>query len=111
MREARLYLEDILKGIGYIETFLNGQSYEQFLQDEKTSSAVIQKFLVIGEASKKIPESLKEQYPDVPWQRMAGMRDRLIHAYFGMDAQLVWQTIHEDLPKLKERLLEILKTL
>jgi len=47
---------------------------------------VIQKFLVIGEASKKIPESLKEQYPDVPWQRMAGMRDRLIHAYFGMDA-------------------------
>lgn len=111
MREVRLYLEDIIKAIGQIEIFLSGQSFEQFLQDDKTSSAVIQKFLVIGEASKKIPESLKVQYPDVPWQRMAGMRDRLIHAYFGMDAQLVWQTIHEDLPKVKVRLLEILKTL
>ncbi|MGH7441809.1 MAG: HepT-like ribonuclease domain-containing protein, partial [bacterium] len=68
----------------------------------------IQKLLVIGEAAKNIPEPMKEQYPDIPWKRMAGMRDRLIHAYFGMDAQLIWQTIHEDLPALKERLSEIL---
>ncbi len=76
-----------------IEVFLGDMSFDELEADDKTSSAVIRKFEIIGEATKQLPDELKEKYPEIPWKSMSGMRDRLIHAYFGIDYKLVWDAI------------------
>ncbi len=91
-RDYRLYLKDLLSALESIEKFLKDMSFEKFQEDDKTSSAVIRKFEIIGEAVKQIPDGIKIKHPDLPWKEMAGMRDRLIHAYFGVDYKLVWKT-------------------
>jgi len=101
MRDYQLYLKDILSAMDSIEAFVEGMSFEEFRADDKTASAVIRKFEIIGEATKNIPDEIRHQYPTVPWKEMAGMRDRLIHFYFGMDYKLVWTTIKERLPQVK----------
>ncbi|MBC8420111.1 MAG: DUF86 domain-containing protein [Desulfobacterales bacterium] len=107
-RNYRLFLQDILGACRHILEFVEGMGVDAFVVDEKTSSAVIQKFEVIGEATKNIPESVREKNPQVPWKDMAGMRDRLIHGYFGIDYFLVWETVEQDIPTLKSRIREIL---
>jgi uncharacterized protein with HEPN domain len=84
-------------------------NFEQFKHDDKTSSAVIRKFEIIGEATKKIPDAIKEKYPLIPWKDIAGMRDKLIHAYSEVDLNLVWETIHKRLPELNSFLDDMLK--
>lgn len=76
-------------------------SFEEFTQDKKTINAVIRSLEVIGEAAKNIPKSIKSKYPRVPWKKMAVMKDKLIHQYFGVDLQTVWKTIQEDMPQVK----------
>ena len=76
---------------------------EQFFADEKTAFAVMRALEIIGEATKNIPQSIKENYPDIPWKEMAGIRDKLIHDYFGVDLEVVWNTATEDLFELKEK--------
>ncbi len=83
-------------------------SFDEFKEDDKTSSAVIRKFEIIGEAIKHIPDEIKVKYSAVSWKEIAGMRDRLIHAYFGVDYKLVWDTIKMNLSELYEILLPIL---
>lgn len=100
MRNNKIYLEDILKSMEAIEKFVGGMDFEEFRKDDKTASAVVRKFEIIGEATKHIPVEISEKYPQIPWKEMAGMRDRLIHFYFGIDYNLVWKTIKERLPKL-----------
>lgn len=89
MRDYSLCLRDILDAFSSIERFVEGMNYDDFIKDDKTSSAVIRKFEVIGEATKNIPDSIRTQYPAVPWQEMAGMRDRLIPFYFGVEYRLI----------------------
>ena len=104
-----IYLKDIKMAIISIEKFIEGLDYNKFKVDDKTSSAVIRKFEIIGEATKNIPEVIREKYPQIPWKDIAGMRDKLIHAYSEVDLKLIWTTIHQRLPKLKstmEKLLE-----
>lgn len=108
MRDLDLYLKDILNAMESIEEFVRGMEFEQFEQDDKTTSAVIRKFEIIGEAAKKIPESLKKKYPKIPWKEMAGMRDKLIHFYFGIDYKLVWQTIRDRIPQIRPLILDII---
>lgn len=111
MRNYKIYLKDILAAVESIETFVQGISFEEFRADDRTASAVIRKFEIIGEATKQIPDRIRRQYPHIPWKDMAGMRDKLIHFYFGVDYKLVWAAIKQRLPGLKEELLKVQRDL
>ena len=110
-RNINLYVKDILEAIKAIEKFVEGMDFGSFKEDDKTSSAVIRKFEIIGEATKNIPQNIKERYPHIPWREMAGFRDKLIHFYFGMKYDIVWDTIKLRLPDLKKNIEKVLKDL
>ncbi|MDP3028281.1 MAG: DUF86 domain-containing protein [Deltaproteobacteria bacterium] len=109
MRDYKLYLKDILEAMASIEAFVEGMDFEAFRADDKTSSAVIRKLEILGEAAKKIPDEIRLSYPQVPWKEMAGMRDRLIHFYAGVDYPLVWRTIKERLPEVRLHIQKIIE--
>ncbi|MCP5053704.1 MAG: DUF86 domain-containing protein [bacterium] len=106
-RNISLYTKDILDSINKIEEFVNGMDFDEFLNDDKTSSAVIRKLEIIGEAVKQLPDQIKKNNTEIPWKEMAGMRDKLIHWYFGVDYEVVWNVVTEELPQLKGLLNEI----
>lgn len=108
MRDYSLYLKDIIDAMEAVEKFVEGMDFAAFQDNDLISSAVIRKFEIIGEASKKIPDDMRNKYPLIPWREMAGMRDRLIHFYFGIKYDLVWHTIKDILPKVKPLLKEII---
>jgi uncharacterized protein with HEPN domain len=108
-REYLDYLKDILDALEKIENFTIGQDFESFVKDDKTTFAVIRALEIIGEAARKIPKSIRTRYANIPWQDMAGMRDKLIHDYFGVDLQVVWKTLQTDLPPLKGIIEEIIQ--
>lgn len=108
MRDVSLYLQDMLDAMLAIESFIKGTSLEEFKDDDKTSSAVVRKLEIIGEAAKQITEDIRNKYPQLPWKEMAGMRDRLIHFYFGIKYDLVWHTIKDVIPAVKPVIIEIL---
>lgn len=107
-RHYRQSLQDILDAIRYIEEFMADAGRSSPAQDRKTLFAVAKALENIGEAVKQVPSSVRRKYPDVPWKDMAGMRDVLIHDYFGIDAKIVTKTVREDLPVLKRHVAEIL---
>lgn len=100
-REYTDYLKDILDAIEKVQQFVEEMDFEKFSRDSKTIFAVIRGLEIIGEASKKIPETTKRQNPNLPWREMSGIRDKLIHEYFGTNVRVVWNTVNEDVPKLK----------
>jgi uncharacterized protein with HEPN domain len=111
MKERRTYkdyLVDIIESIGKIEKFTYDSSFEDFKSDEKTIFAIIRTLEVIGEAAKKIPAEVKRKYSQIPWKKMAGMRDKLIHEYFGVNIKVIWRTIKEDIPELKPKIEKLL---
>ena len=103
------YVDDMLDAISKITTFLSGFDFETFSKDDKTQFAVIRALEIIGEASKKIPDKIKTSYSDIPWREIAGMRDKLIHDYFGVDIDVVWKTALEDIPSVSNLLKQIKK--
>jgi len=108
-RDYRILIQDVLSAIDSINLFIEGMSFELFKDDDKTSSAVIRKFEIIGEAIKHVPLDIREQYPEIPWKDIAGMRNRLIHSYFGIDYKIVWDTIKVDLQILKTNILRVIE--
>jgi len=110
-RDLRDYLQDILDSINDIESFAGNMSFEEFTKDRKTINAVVRSIEIIGEASKKIPGTLRAKYETLPWKEMTGMRDKLIHAYFGVDLETLWKTVKDDIPPLKQLIQKMLKDL
>jgi uncharacterized protein with HEPN domain len=107
-REFSDYLNDILEAIDDIQSFIKDMSFTDLESDKKTLYAVIRCLEILGEAVRKIPKNVKERYPDIPWKEIAGIRDKLIHEYFGVDTQTIWDTIQEDLSPLKETITNII---
>ena len=110
-REFVDYVKDILDAIEKAAQFTEGMDGERFRSDQKTVFAVIRALEVIGEAVKNIPAAIRGQYPHVPWREIAGIRDKLIHEYFGADVEVIWKTAQVDLPLLKPIMEQILSQL
>jgi uncharacterized protein with HEPN domain len=108
-RDIRDYLQDIIIAIDLAQSFIANTTFEAFQTDFKTSFAVIRALEIIGEATKNIPVPIREQYPAIPWKGFAGMRDKLIHAYFGVNLEVVWDTVQQDLPQLRPVIEQILQ--
>jgi uncharacterized protein with HEPN domain len=106
-RTYRDYLADMVEALNDLEDFTRGMSREEFFLDRKTVNAVIRSLEVLGEAAGKIPPDVRAAHPDLPWQNMIGLRNRLIHEYFGVDLDILWQTLVDDIPPLRPLLAEI----
>ena len=110
-RDPRLYLHDILDAGNAIIEYTKGLSYEQFSKDRKTVSATLREFEIIGEAIGKLPEPLKKQHPEIYWQDIKDFRNLLIHEYFGVDLEIVWNILQQDLPPLIKVVTELIQSL
>ena len=108
-RNWGVYIKDILQAVNNAREFTKGMTFNQFKKDQKTISAVTRELEIIGEATKRVPSSIRKKYSTVPWRDMAGMRDKLIHFYFGVDLEIVWKTVNERIVKLEPLLKEVLR--
>jgi uncharacterized protein with HEPN domain len=108
MKRDRAYLKHILEAISNIEKFIEGLTKEDFLENVEKQYAVVRGLEIIGEATKNLSRELKAKHREIPWRDIAGMRNKLIHKYFGIDLELVWVTIKNKLPEFKKQVLKIL---
>ncbi len=107
-RDVTDYLQDILENIDTANNFVSGLTYEQFQADKRTIYAVTRAIEIIGEATKSISLSIRDRYPAVPWRSITGMRDKVVHQYFGVNNQVLWETVQQDLPLSKPIITNIL---
>jgi uncharacterized protein with HEPN domain len=108
-REFLDYLADIQDASQNISQFISEMTWDEFAQDQKTIYAVVRAFEIIGEAAKKVPLSVQKRHPKVPWKQMAGMRDKLIHEYFGVNHEALWKTAKEDIPPVQQLIAMVLE--
>jgi len=108
-REIGDYIEDIISAMGKAMDFVKNISYEEFTRDDKTVFAVVRALEIIGEAAKNIPDDIRKNYPLIPWKDMTGMRDKVVHEYFGVKLSIVWRAVKDEIPPLKPMFEKILK--
>lgn len=106
-RDPNLLLDDIRTAIGKIEQYIRNLDKEAFLADDKTVDAVVRNLEVIGEAVRQMPEDFKQAHAQIPWGQIAGLRNRIVHVYFGLDLDLIWEIIEKDLPQLQLQLVAL----
>ncbi|OFY24363.1 MAG: hypothetical protein A2W98_00100 [Bacteroidetes bacterium GWF2_33_38] len=104
-----MYLEDILSSIDRIQEYISGLDFQQFKKDYKTVDAVIRNFEIIGEASKNLPQNIKEKYPNVPWIEMYLLRNKISHEYFGVDYEIIWDVAYNYLSENRTQIKEIIE--
>ncbi len=102
--KPRLYIEDIQESIRRIEAYTRELTFDSFSADTKTIDAVVRNLSIIGEAVKNLPQETKLKYPNIPWNEISGMRNKIIHEYFGVDEEILWKTIQEDLLTFKNQI-------
>lgn len=107
-REWKLFVEDILESIELIEDYIRNMELSDFTRDRKTIDAVVRNFEIIGEASKFIPENIKNKRAEIDWKGIIGLRNRIAHEYFGISVPIVWDIIKKELPRLKNQMESIL---
>lgn len=110
-KDNKTFLEHIQQSILAIENHTKSFSKTEFFKDTKTQDAVVRRLEIIGEATKNLLADFKNKNPDIKWRNIAAMRDKLTHEYFGVDLDVVWDTIKKDIPKLKKQIAELLKKL
>jgi uncharacterized protein with HEPN domain len=108
-RDYTDYVEDIVTAIADIEQFVKDMEFEEFSKDKKTVFAVVRALEIIGEAARQIPESLKNEHAGVPWKEMAGIRNKIAHEYFGVDVEVIWDTVEKNVPELKALISDMLR--
>ena len=110
-REFKLFLEDMLESMNLINEYVNNQTFEQFKKNRMAVDAVVRNLEIIGEAANKIPTEIKDEYPDLPWRQMYGLRNMVIHEYFGIDYEIIWEIITQKLPLNKQTLTQIINNI
>lgn len=106
-KDAKVFLDHISQSIDLIEKYTQGQTKDDFLESVDLQDKVIRRLEIIGEAVKNMPDELQANHTEIPWRRVAGMRDYLIHQYFGVDLKLTWDVVERDVPKLKKAIAEM----
>lgn len=109
MRDYRLYFEDLLESLSKIEAYTAGFTFKKFAKDQKTIDAVVRNFSIVGEATRQLPDVIKAKYPDIEWKAMIDFRNVIIHEYFGVDHEILWDIIQTKLPPLKKKLKSAVK--
>lgn len=110
-RNIKLYLDDIPGNMRFAEELIKDVDFDRFVEDRNIHYAVIRCIEIVGEASKHVPADMQSRYSDIPWKKMAGMRDKLIHFYMGVDFEIVWMVVKEDFPSLRPKIERILSEL
>ena len=110
-KNVKIFLEHILEAINLIEEYIKDKKKSDFLESKQLQDSVIRRIEIIGEAIKNIPSDFKDSHENIPWKEITGMRDILIHQYFGVDLELTWEAIKVDLPKLKKSIISIINEL
>jgi uncharacterized protein with HEPN domain len=103
-RDPDLLIQDMLEAVQKITHYIAGIEHDAFLCDEKTIDAVVRNLEVLGEAARQLPDDFTSRRPFIPWNKIAGLRNRIVHDHFGLDLEIIWQIIHHDLPPLKAQL-------
>jgi uncharacterized protein with HEPN domain len=106
-RPVDLLVVDIREAIKRIENYIEGMSFEDFSQDQKSIDAVARNLEIMGEAANRLPDEFKESHSDIEWYKIVGLRHRIVHEYFGVDLQIIWQILQKDLPELLQSLSRI----
>ena len=110
-REAKLYIQDIKDSIKKIQGYIKGLDFGDFIKNDEKIDAVVRNLTIIGEAANNIPKEIKTKYSDIEWRKMIGMRNKITHEYFGIDEDILWKTITEDILPLKKQIIKLLKSL
>lgn len=108
-KNADVFLKHILDSIGYINEYMEGKSEQEFLDSIETQDAVMRRLAVIGEASKNIPATLREKHARIDWKAIVGLKNVLVHEYFGIDMKVIWHIVKDEVPNLKSEILNMLK--
>ena len=108
-RDYKVYLQDVVEAAGKVRSYTAGLSFKTFSEDTKTVDAVVRNLEVIGEAIKQVPDDVRSRHTDVEWKKIAGLRDILVHQYFGIDVEIIWDIVQNKLPALEAQIRKVIE--